>query len=83
MSDTAERLKEILVDVLMLDDPSVIVPEAHLVNDLGAESINVAEIAVAIENEFGLAVPDEQLAQITTVGALTAQIDAARAAAGV
>lgn len=74
---TADRVKDILIDVLMLDDPSVVTPGAHIVNDLGAESINVAEIAVAVENEFGIPVPDDMLADITTVAALTAKIEAA------
>lgn len=78
-ADLPARVKDILVDVLMLDDPGLVTPEAHIVNDLGAESINVAEIAVAIENEFGIPVPDEMLAEVTTVAALTQKVEAALA----
>lgn len=62
-----ERVQEILVDVLMLEDPARVRPEAHLVHDLGAESINLAEIAVALENEFGIMVEDDGLHQAGTV----------------
>lgn len=81
-SDVYARIKEILLDVLMLEDESVVTPDAHIVNDLGAESINVAEIAVAVENEFGIPVPDEMLAQVSTVSALAAKVEAALAGRG-
>lgn len=81
-TDVPARVKAILVDVLMLDDDSTVTPGAHIVNDLGAESINVAEIAVAVENEFAIPVPDDMLADITTVAALTEKVEAALAAAG-
>lgn len=81
-SDVYARVKDILVDVLMLEDAGAVTPDAHIVNDLGAESINVAEIAVAIENEFGIPVPDEMLAQVSTVGALVATVEAAQAGRG-
>lgn len=63
-------VKEILADVLMLEDPGIITPESHIVTDLGAESINIAEITIALENEFDLVMPDESLQKISTVQAL-------------
>lgn len=81
-TEVYDRIKEILVDVLMLEDEGAVTPGAHIVNDLGAESINVAEIAVAVENEFGIPVPDEMLAQVTTVEALAAKVEAALRAQG-
>ena len=81
-ADVSARIHDILVDVLMLEDPAAVTPDAHIVNDLGAESINVAEIAVAVENEFGIPVPDEMMQGVTTVAALTAAVEAALAARG-
>lgn len=60
----------ILVDVLLIEDPATVRPEAHIVRDLGAESINIAEITVALENEFDLYIEDEQMRQVATVEAL-------------
>ncbi len=71
------RIHDILVDVLMLDDPGRVTPEAHIVRDLGAESINLAELVVAIENEFHIAVPPDAIAQASTVAALVATVEAA------
>lgn len=66
------KVKEILADVLMLEDPDRIQPTSHIVSDLGAESINIAEITIALENEFDLALPDESLQKVSTVEALVA-----------
>lgn len=68
------KVKEILADVLMLENPDIITPEAHIVKDLGAESINIAEITIALENEFDLVLPDESLQKVSTVEALVAFI---------
>lgn len=72
--DRFPRMVDLLADVLMLDGPAIITPTAHLVADLGAESIHVAEIAVAIENEFGIVVTDEALAGVRTVSDLMALV---------
>jgi acyl carrier protein len=44
-----------------------LVPEANLLDDLGADSLDVVELAMALEDEFGLQVPDEDLEDIRTV----------------
>jgi acyl carrier protein len=44
-----------------------LVPEANLLDDLGADSLDVVELAMALEDEFGLQVPDEDLENIRTV----------------
>ncbi len=40
----------------------------HLVNDLGLDSLDVIELAMALEEEFDIAIPDEEMARIATVG---------------
>ena len=44
-----------------------LVPEANLLDDLGADSLDVVELAMALEDEFGLQVPDDDLENIRTV----------------
>ena len=77
---TYDRIHAILVDVLMFEVPAMITPASHIVRDLGAESLNIAEIAVAIENEFGLEVELETIHKAPTVNELVAMVDAALAA---
>ena len=70
-------IRAILADVLLIEDPASIRLDSHIVKDLGAESINVAEITVAIENEFDLIIEDERIREVVTVGALVDFVSAA------
>ena len=66
MSDISERLKNLVVTVLDVDEAHV-VPEASFINDLGAESLDRVEIAMAIEKEFEIEVKDTDFEEIKTV----------------
>ena len=66
MSDISERLKNLVVTVLDVDEAHV-VPEASFINDLGAESLDRVEIAMAIEKEFEIEVKDNDFEEIKTV----------------
>lgn len=46
----------------------LITPESTLIDDLGADSLDIAEIVIALENEFSVDVPDEDVEKMTTVG---------------
>jgi acyl carrier protein len=78
--DTFNRTVDLLVDVLMISDLEIVTPSAHLVNDLGAESINFAEITVAVEDEFDVTVDGPSLQQVATVQALADYIEGLRQA---
>lgn len=62
-----ERLISAIADVLDLDE-STITAESRFVDDLGADSLDVLEIIMGIEDEFGIKVPTEAATNITTVG---------------
>ncbi|MBQ5952269.1 MAG: acyl carrier protein [Lachnospiraceae bacterium] len=62
-----ERLKEIIADKLNVS-PEDVVPEASFVEDLEADSLDLLDVVMAIEDETGTTVPDEQLASLKTVG---------------
>ena len=56
-----------------------LVPEANLLDDLGADSLVVVELAMTIEEEFSIQVPDEELEKIRTVQDIVNYIGAAAA----
>lgn len=62
-----DRVKGIVVDQLGVDDNQV-APEASFVDDLGADSLDVVELVMALEEEFEMEIPDEDAEKIVTVG---------------
>ena len=49
-------------------DISQVTDDAHLINDLGADSLHVVELIIAFENEYNLEIPDKDAEQLDTVG---------------
>jgi len=62
-----ERIKEIIADQLGVELEKI-TPEAKFVEDLGADSLDVVELIMAFEEEFGIEIPDEDAEKIQTVG---------------
>lgn len=67
MSDVFERTKNIIVDLLGVD-PDKVKMESSFREDLEADSLDLVELIMAFEEEFGGEISDEQAQQITTVG---------------
>lgn len=61
-----ERVKKIIVDQLGVNATEV-TPEASFVEDLGADSLDTVELVMALEEEFGIEIPDEEAEKIVTV----------------
>jgi len=66
-NNVEERVKQIIVEQLGVDAAEV-TPQAHFVNDLGADSLDTVELVMALEEEFDTEIPDEQAEKIQTVG---------------
>jgi acyl carrier protein len=65
--EVVARLKEIIMDRLDVED-SQIVLEASFVEDLGADSLDIVELIMGIEEEFDIEIPDEDAEKLTSVG---------------
>ena len=64
--DVSAKVKEIIVQQLGVDAEKV-TPEASFVDDLGADSLDVVELVMAFEEEFGVEIPDDAAEKIATV----------------
>ncbi|MGH9360981.1 MAG: acyl carrier protein [Thermoanaerobaculia bacterium] len=61
-----ERVKSIIVEQLGVDEDEV-TPEASFTEDLGADSLDIVELVMAFEEEFGIEIPDEDAEKISNV----------------
>lgn len=62
-----DRVKQIIVEKLQVNEDQI-VPEASLMEDLGADSLDIVELVMAFEEEFNQEIPDEDTEKIRTVG---------------
>ena len=66
-NNVEERVKQIIVEQLGVDAGEVN-PQAHFVNDLGADSLDTVELVMALEEEFDITVDESELEGVETVG---------------
>ena len=62
-----QRVKDIIVEQLGVK-PEQVTPEAKFIEDLGADSLDTVELVMALEEEFGNEIPDEQAEKLQSVG---------------
>ena len=62
-----DKIREIIVEQLGVSAEEV-VPEASFIDDLGADSLDIVELVMAIEEEFGIEVPDEDAERMQNIG---------------
>ena len=67
MADTFQEVKAVIVELLGVDE-SKVTPEAKFREDLEADSLDLVELIMAFEEQFGGEISDEQAQSITTVG---------------
>lgn len=71
---TVDRLRELVASQLGVE-PAEVVPEARILEDLGADSLDVVELVMALEEAFDLEVPDEDVERLQTIGDVAAYLD--------
>ena len=70
-----DKIKKIIVEQLGIDEDKVTM-DASFIDDLGADSLDMVELIMAIEEEFEIEIPTEDLEQIVTVGDVVKYIEA-------
>ena len=66
MSNIQERVIKVIAEQLSVDEEQV-KAEAHFIDDLGADSLDLVELVMSLEKEFDCEIPDEEAEKITTV----------------
>jgi len=69
-----QRLKEVIVEQLSVDE-SQLKPETNFIDDLGADSLDAVEVLMAIEEEFGFEISDEDAEKLQTFGKLQKYVE--------
>lgn len=67
------KVAPIIADKLGIQTEQVVM-DAHFINDLGADSLGLVDITMALEEEYGLEIPDEESSKLVTVGAMVQYI---------
>ncbi len=70
-----EKVTEVIVDQLNVERDDV-TEEASFIDDLGADSLDLVELVMALESEFGISIPDEDVESIKSVGDAVAYVEA-------
>lgn len=65
-SEIFEKVKKIIVDKLDIEEDKI-TPESSFLDDLGADSLDIVELIMELEEEFGIEIPDEDAEKIRTV----------------
>jgi len=74
MASVFDRVKSIVVEQLGVE-ASAVTPQSKFVEDLGADSLDVVELVMALEEEFDMEIPDEDAEKIATVGEAVSYIE--------
>ena len=69
-----EKVKSILIDQLDVEEEKV-TPDASIADDLGADSLDIVDLVMSLEEEFDLEIPDDQVENIKTVGDIVKYIE--------
>ncbi|MCS6985215.1 MAG: acyl carrier protein [Leptospiraceae bacterium] len=72
--EAMERVKKIIAEQLGVDEAEI-TNESHFIDDLGADSLDTVELVMALEEEFGIEIPDEDAEKIQTVGDVAKYIE--------
>lgn len=74
MPSITDRVKDIVVEQLGVK-PEQVVESAKFIEDLGADSLDIVELVMALEEEFGTEIPDEDAEKISSVGSAIKYIE--------
>ena len=72
--NNADRVKKIIISQLNVSEEQV-TPEANFIDDLGADSLDQVELVMALEEEFGTEIPEEDAEKLQSVGSVVEYVE--------
>ena len=69
-----EKLQEMIADQLEIDAEDITY-DSNILDDLGADSLDLVDLLMSVEDEFGIEIPDEDVENISTIGDIVEYID--------
>ena len=75
MDTVLEKVKEVISEQLGIDDTDSITTETTFIDDLGADSLDIVELIMALEEEFDMEIAEEEAEKITSVGDVVSYIE--------
>lgn len=75
LMDIFEKVKDLIAEQLDVDDKESISQDSSITDDLGADSLDVVDLVMAIEDEFSVEIPEDQVENIKTVGDIVKYIE--------
>ena len=75
MDTVLEKVKEVISEQLGIEDTDSITTETTFIDDLGADSLDIVELIMALEEEFDMEIPEEEAEKITSVGDVVEYIE--------
>ena len=75
MDTVLEKVKEVISEQLGIEDTDSITTETTFIDDLGADSLDIVELIMALEEEFDMEIPEEEAEKITSVGDVVTYIE--------
>ncbi|KAL5218399.1 hypothetical protein ABZP36_019083 [Zizania latifolia] len=66
-AEVTDRIIKVVRNFQKIDDPSKVTPDAHFKNDLGLDSLDAVEVVMALEEEFGFEIPDNEADKIDSI----------------
>ena len=75
MDTVLEKVKEVISEQLGIEDTDSITTETTFIDDLGADSLDIVELIMALEEEFDMEISEEEAEKITSVGDVVSYIE--------
>jgi len=69
-----EKVKELVAEQLGISKDTIL-PESNIIEDLGADSLDVIEMLMTLEDEYGITIPDDQINQVRTIAQIVELIE--------